>query len=237
LDNSTNRDSCRSAIEGIYADFERFRNMAEETECGTRVTVINRVLEAVGWNLLDLQYEKSTTAGGFVDYELSADGISWMVVEAKKSGSTFVVDREELRLRGTSVVAIKSLLDRGGNSLREVLRQGAHYCNDRGVPYCCVTNGFQWVFFKGLSQENRPWTRSKAVVFLGPESVTAKLNEFVQCIGRDWVHSTLLPRLLESNARGDLPEAVIPVQYLELPDRANPGVDLTVNDSIGKYLR
>jgi hypothetical protein len=122
-----------------------------------------------------------------------------MVVEAKRVEATF-----ELSIpapKGSGLLRpVQTLLNRGGTQLREVLEQAAGYCNARGVPLACATNGYQWLFFRGLSAPKRSWTKGVAIVFQSADEVIADFDVFLGCIGRAWAGTSFLPQRLDRPA-------------------------------------
>ena len=55
-------------------------------EAETRLLLIDKVLEILGWPKLDFHPEKVTPNGEYTDYRLSIDGQSRLIVEAKRFG-------------------------------------------------------------------------------------------------------------------------------------------------------
>src|SRR5262249_49905007 len=137
-----------AAVMGTLRGFAVTRRGKEANEARTRVELIDNVLNAMGWPVEEVEREASTGGGGFLDYELWATDVPFMVLEAKRVGRVF--DLQAIG-RGSRVRSLNTLLSRGGEALREVLKQASTYCNDRGIPLACVSNGLQWVFFRGLS--------------------------------------------------------------------------------------
>src|SRR4051794_26028773 len=58
----------------------------EMNEATTRLLVIDRVLNILGWTNEDFNPEELVPGEGFTDYLLQVDGQSRLVVEAKKAG-------------------------------------------------------------------------------------------------------------------------------------------------------
>ncbi len=53
-----------------------------------------------------------------------------------------------------SKYAAKFLATNCGEALRDAMSQAASYCNQTGCTYAAVTNGVQWIFFRGLGLQS-----------------------------------------------------------------------------------
>lgn len=115
--------------------------------------MVNGVLTALGWANKDIEPEAPSGTGEFLDYELWTQDQQWMVVEAKRAGQTFDLSDAGTKRSGSHLRAITSLNSQGGTALRDAMKQAATYCNDKSISLACVTNGFQWLFFRGLSSK------------------------------------------------------------------------------------
>lgn len=202
----------RDAVSAAFKSFEE-RRKKTANEATTRVELIDEVLRAIGWPTGSIDRELPTGTGDFIDYELQADGQSWMVVEAKRVGESFRLAAKPGRASQPSK-SVQSLMSTGGESLRDVLKQAARYCNERGIPLACATNGFEWVFFRGLSAPLRPWTKGNAVIFSGLADIVARFDEFLACIGRASAGTAFLHERLELPPTGMLPPSRIPRDVL-----------------------
>ncbi len=195
---------------------------AEQTEADTRANVIDRVLATLGWTHADIAREEASGAGDYLDYELRAGREPWMVLEAKRSGRTFDLKSFGRPTTDGRLRSIGTLVSRGGQALRDVMKQAAGYCNDRGVPFACVTNGQDWVFFRGLSRSTRPWNQGTALVFRGTESIRARFTDFVHCLGRNHAGRSFLPETLERDGDDELPPSRTPRDVLIPRGRSTP---------------
>jgi hypothetical protein len=190
--------------------------------------VVDQILAALGWPNEEIGREMSSGAGDFLDYELRAAGLPWMVVEAKRIGETFLLAGLAPSVEGL-VRSLRALLNRGGAHLREIMKQAAGYCNDRGVPLACVTNGRQWILFRGLSSRGRPWTQGSAVVFDGPAEIEAHFDDFWDCLARATTHRAFLFEALDHPPSRELPSARVPRDHISrrIPDRDGSTTSLT----------
>lgn len=223
----------RTAVASAFESFEARRGK-KANETTTRVELIDEVLRAVGWPVVER--ELATGTGDFIDYELrDADDEAWMVVEAKRSGEHFRLKLKSSRTTQPSR-SIQSLLGTGGESLRDVLKQAARYSNDRGVALACATNGFEWLFFRGLSTPTRPWTKGQAIIFSGVDDIVARFDEFLACIGRTSVGTPFLHERLELPPTGMLPASRVPNDVLTIARREREPSNLATIRSISEFL-
>jgi hypothetical protein len=176
--------------------------LRDANEARTRLVYIDRILAACGWPAEALAVEEPTGTGDFIDYLLTdAAKQPWMVLEAKRTSRTFAIAKRTQPYRSLAALYKQS------RDLAEVLDQAARYCNARGAPHACVTNGYQWVFFRGLSAPGKPWLKSNALVFDSFDDIGLRTNDFFRCLHRSYAFTTALPELLErASGTGLLPE-------------------------------
>ena len=227
--------SLRSRLADVFDAYGKTRHLAEASEADTRCELIDRVLEVLGWPAGGFAREVSTGTGDFVDYELPRKAPAAMVLEAKRSGATFALDPDSLE-KGPRTRALSTLRPSGGQTFRDALKQASGYSNDRGIPYACVTNGYQWVFFRGLSSESQKWTDGRAVVFPSAESVLANLDTFKLCIAPEHINSSQLARLLSHPTSAELPAARRPIDYLTFRVTKPSTSQLSLRQEIGRQL-
>lgn len=216
------RDVPNTAHEALQAVREVFQRrhagvgLQHANEATTRLLIIDDVLAGLGWPKETFHAEHASGAGDFLDYLLAIDGEPWMVVEAKRTGTAFDLPAPTGRGRDGTVRSVSSLLSRGGSAFRETAKQAAAYCNDRAVPLACVTNGYQWVFFRGLSWRGRPWNQNFALVFRSPQEVLARFDDFWTALSRTHARTAPLLRLLDAQAETDPPVGDRPIDCLEV---------------------
>jgi hypothetical protein len=198
--------------------------LADANEATTRCEVVDRILAAVGWPREALHREMPSGAGEFLDYCLTDREVPWIVVEAKRIGQTF---RLPLADDGRSLVSpIRSLMREGGKGAMEALKQASKYCNDRAMPFACITNGRQWVFFRGLSISGRTWQDGKAVVFSSPQCILGNFETFLMCLSPEFAFSPKLPALLEGATSVEIPQSRVPLEAISMVRRTPDGDDV-----------
>lgn len=81
----------KAAIEA-FEKFGNTRRISEPNEAETRCELIDQILTAIGWEAGGFCREVSTGTGDYVDYVLPRSTHPILVVEAKRSGTSFVLD-------------------------------------------------------------------------------------------------------------------------------------------------
>jgi predicted type IV restriction endonuclease len=111
---------------------------AAGNEANTRALLIDPVLAALGWNLLDInevEREFRVYDGTFLDYALRLGGKPRLFVEAKAMN--------------------KSLADKA------FIAQTVNYANNEGVLWCVLTNGLVYQVYKS----NEPVDMERKLLF------------------------------------------------------------------------
>lgn len=226
-------NQAKKSASAAFQNFSKLRRLTEANESETRCELIDQVLTAVGWESGSFSREIATGTGDYVDYEVPRTA-PILVIEAKRSGTTFALD--ETRLETGRTRALQTLMRNGGQSLRDALKQAAGYCNDRAIPYACVTNGYQWLFFRGLSSETHVWHTGRAIIFPSADELIANFDDFLACIAPHKVASSELPRLLARPTGQEIPRSTIPLDNLTLRRKSPPKAVLDIRRSIGEQF-
>jgi hypothetical protein len=138
------------------------------TEQDTRVKVIDRMLhEVLGWSLADIQTE-AATGRAFIDYKMTMSGLSRMIVEAKRDGRDLGVAQCD---PGRSYLLNGPVFK--NNTAQEGIQQCIEYCGRMNTELACITNGREWIIFRGSrAGDGKDTTEGKAFVF--PDLVAVK---------------------------------------------------------------
>ena len=123
-----------------------------ENEAKTRLLIIDKILEALGWDKKDFNPEHAVKNVGFTDYLMIADDIPRFIVEAKKIGQTFV--RPTMGLKKTTY-KLGYVRTSFGPSVSEVINQAEGYAKETGVPYSVITNGAEWMVMQVIPNHNK----------------------------------------------------------------------------------
>lgn len=231
---NTDPNLAKKAVIEAFEKFGNTRRISEPNETETRCELIDRILTAIGWEIGGFAREVGTGTGDYVDYELPRSTHPTLVVEAKRSGASFVLDETKLETGRTR--ALVTLLRIGGKSLKDALKQAAGYCNDRAIPYACVTNGYQWLFFRGLSSEAQSWNDGRVIVFPSSEALIANFDQFLACLAPHKIASSELPRLLARPTTQEIPRSIIPLERLTLRRKSASDALLDLRRVIGQQF-
>jgi Cdc6-like AAA superfamily ATPase len=155
----------------------------DSNEANTRLQIIDEALELLGWAKADFNPESRTQVGDYTDYLLKSHHHPLIVVEAKRVGTTFSLPQENRRMEYKA----SFLCLAGGNELKEAMAQAADYCNQNGCLYAVVTNGWQWIIFRGLAIKQKGWTAFPAVVFNDPQVLKDNFIEFWNLLSKQKV--------------------------------------------------
>jgi predicted type IV restriction endonuclease len=140
-------------VEPIDAAHQAFRSLKREvsgyigsveTEADTRLKVIDRMLLGVLlWPYDQVQTEPATPSG-FADYACRVQNRTRLILEAKRDG-------RPLGLQGRQSGRAYKLS--GGvfnaDAAREGITQAIRYCGEKNAELACVTNGQEWIVFRG----------------------------------------------------------------------------------------
>ena len=167
-------------IDAAYAAFQELTIEAEsylnslETEADVRLKIIDRLLvNVLHWPYAEVNTEASAE-GGFADYVCRVQDRARLVVEAKRDGRL-------LGCEGRPAGATFKLS--GGvfksEAAKEGIAQAIRYCGSKNAELACVTNGREWVIFRGTRLGDGLDTRDgMAFVFSHLVDIEQKFNLF-----------------------------------------------------------
>jgi hypothetical protein len=106
--------------------------------------VIDRMfVEILGWPRHEIHLENSA-GSGFIDYRCTVTGLNRIIVEAKKDSRDLGVASDKFgqffKLNGPVFKPADA---------QEGIEQAIRYCGHKNAELACVTNGRQWVIFRG----------------------------------------------------------------------------------------
>lgn len=153
------------------------------TEQDTRLKVLNRVLtDVLGWTLSNI-FTEEYSGGGYLDYKLSVDGFARLVVEAKRDGRELGLTN---RATGRAYKLNGAVFN--ADAVREGIGQAIRYCGQKNAELACVTNGHEWVIFRGSRLgDGKDTTEGMAFVFPSLESIQSNFALFYDLISYEAV--------------------------------------------------
>jgi hypothetical protein len=177
-------------MEPIDLAFEQFKTAKQEiteyiqtvaTEADTRLKVIDPILlKVLLWPTRDVMAEPATPSG-FVDYSLGRDGRSRLIVEAKRDSRSLGCENRQAK-RGYKL--------NGGifseAAAKEGIAQAIRYCGEKNAELACVTNGREWIIFRGNRLGDGLDTREgMAFVFPDLDSIEHNFSFFYNLLSNE----------------------------------------------------
>lgn len=161
-------------IDGAHRLFVELRSGAfkallpqTHSETDTRVKIIDVILrDVLGWPETLIQREVHIReTGGYVDYVLSTSH-PYFVVEAKKAQHQYHLPQQKTRRTYKIGGVIKDDKHVYGDLL-----QAKNYAINKGVSFCCLTNGTQFLFFRSQNDSGISWDDHIVVLFRNLEEI------------------------------------------------------------------
>jgi GTPase SAR1 family protein len=153
------------------------------TEQDVRFHVIDPILvQVLGWPKGSVSNEEHAL-GGFIDYKLSVETLARLVVEAKRDSRTLgVSDKRAGQTFKLSGPVFKS------EAAQEGIRQAVDYCGRKSAELACVTNGSEWIVFRGNRLgDGHDVTDGVAFVFPTLEAISEHFALFHKLLSYDGV--------------------------------------------------
>lgn len=181
----------RNMAEGdIDAALELYRSKLDDfadflatdlTESDTRSKLIDcMLLQVFGWSEQFIRREvKTAETNNYIDYLLSTIHPSF-VIEAKRK--TFGFDLPKQRNRHQ--YKIGGVISQS-NNLKSAMLQARDYAVSKGVSFCCVSNGIEFVFFRAQNDSGIEWGDQIAVVFRDQEDILGNFPKFYHLFSYD----------------------------------------------------
>jgi Type I restriction enzyme R protein N terminus (HSDR_N) len=173
-------------------------------EAETRHRIIDFILHTyLAWPKNRVKVEEYIQPG-FADYVLKkSNEDDLLFIEAKKAGHYFTLPIPHSSMERASYISIKKLLTDA--NVKAAMDQVRTYCFNTGCEYACITNGFEWVFFKTFEKGKR-WETIQAFVIRNLDFFSADYTKAVNSLSFVAIteHSSL-PTLLSSAPPKDRP--------------------------------
>ncbi len=140
------------ALDAAYTSFVAFLEQEYpksrdtlNTEADVRMKVIDPLfVEVLGWPHHEIHLEDSAGSGGYIDYKFTIKSLARLIIEAKKDTRDLGIKKEYsgrfFKLKGPVF---------NSDTIKEGIDQAIRYCGYKNAELACVTNGRQWVIFRG----------------------------------------------------------------------------------------
>jgi len=179
------------------AEIQRELSQRDINEAETRHRIIDFIIhEYLAWPRNRVKVEEYIQPG-FADYVLKkSNDDDLLFVEAKKAGNYFTLPVAYSTGERASYISIKKLLT--DESVKRAMEQVRTYCFDTGCEYACITNGFEWIFFKTFEKGKR-WDSMQAFIIRDLDFFFAEYTKAVNALSFVAIteHASL-PSLLSS---------------------------------------
>ncbi len=157
------------------------------SEEDTRLKIIDRILiDVLGWQYKDILTEESTS-DGFLDYKLCINDLSRLIIEAKKDGQSFGLEH---RTSGRAY-NLKGPVFNDKDAKKGIL-QAIRYCGSKSTELACVTNGQEWIIFRGSRLgDGKDTLDGKAFIFTSLDKITNEFEMFFDLLSMQSANSFL----------------------------------------------
>ncbi len=162
------------------------------SETDTRSKMIDFVLiDVLGWSEDNiLREERCLDSGKYLDYKISTN-TPRIIIEAKKSSINFDIptssNQREYKIGGV----IKQC-----EILTKAINQARDYALSKGIIFCVVTNGHQYVFFRSQNSQGVDWNQHKVIVFRDLKDIESNFELFSRLLSKSSAENGLIERSL-----------------------------------------
>jgi hypothetical protein len=140
-------------VEHVDVSFKRLKNIRQRlvtigdsliTESDVRLKIIDPMfVDVLGWPHAEMLTENQSI-DGFIDYNCRINGRARLIVEAKRDGRKFNLSarypKRGYKLNGPVF---------SSPAAQEGIKQAIRYCGAKNAELACVTNGNEWIVFRG----------------------------------------------------------------------------------------
>jgi KaiC/GvpD/RAD55 family RecA-like ATPase len=153
------------------------------SESDSRAKVIDPIFkECLGWSENDITREEHVHQG-FIDYIFKINDRPIFVLEAKKTGASFIIPLG-LRKRRYKIDGSIST----DSKIKKAIDQAQNYSTEAGTKYAVVSNGTQFILFESFKHYGK-WRDGYCVLFRSIEDVIENFTLFWNILSREAVIS------------------------------------------------
>lgn len=179
-------------------EIEKFNQQIDsQNESTTRLRIIDTILfDILQWDKDDVETEKYCRASGYADYVFFLSDKPILVIEAKKSGSNFLLPDRIYKDRPYQF----GLLAKECKDAALALEQACGYAATLGSIYIAITNGHQWLFTLAFVP-NQSLESRLVYVFESFKAIADRFSRFCKCFNCDGLSSNSISRELLDSLR------------------------------------
>lgn len=175
-------DVAADQLSSIIPQIQSYQHTIHSEE-DTRLKVVNPMFaQVLGWPMSEI-FTEEQAGSGYVDYKLTINGLARLIVEAKR-------DSRELGIESRGPGRAYKLNGPVFNTeaIKEGIDQAIRYCGQKNAELACVTNGHEWVVFRGSRLgDGRDTMAGMAFVFPTLDSVKEKFALFYDLLSYEAV--------------------------------------------------
>lgn len=114
------------------------------TEADVRLKVVDPIfIRVLGWPIASISAE-DRAGKGFIDYRFNIESLARLLAEAKRDGRDLgIADDRNGRFFKLNGPVFNT------EASREGIEQAINYCGHKNAELACVTNGREWIIFRG----------------------------------------------------------------------------------------
>jgi len=163
------------------------------SESDTRSKIIDAILiDVLGWSEDNITREERCLENGtYLDYKL-ATNIPQIIIEAKKSSVVFDMPKSS----GQREYKIGGVL-KSCKVLLSAMEQARDYAISKGITFCVVTNGNEFVFFRSQNQQGVDWVSHKAAIFRNLKDIEDNFDLFCSLLSKSSLENGTLQKTLK----------------------------------------
>ncbi|MEH2203498.1 MAG: P-loop NTPase fold protein [Nostoc sp.] len=221
------RESALAVLANLRRQYgDKGSNLCGENEAKTRLLIIDKILESLGWCKEEFNPEHPVKHVGFTDYLITADGIPRFIVEAKRIGQTFI--RPQTGLKKT-IYQLSYIRTSFGPSVSEVINQAEGYAKETGVPYSVITNGAEWILLQAIPNRNKNINDLQCIYFGNLLSNVSHFDLFWDLLAKPCVvNNSLEEHFSEINS--------LPSDFCVIPSSKLPEINWSRSNDSDKYI-
>ena len=179
-------DTASAALQKLLAEPPAYWDTLH-SEADVRMKVVDRMfVEVLGWPRHEIHLENSA-GPGFIDYRCTVATLNRLIVEAKKDSRDLGVAAD----KSGQFFKLNGPVFKSGDA-QEGIEQATRYCGHKNAELACVTNGRQWIIFRGNRLgDGQDTLEGRASTFGSLEQVQKNFALFYKLLSYDEVSKYL----------------------------------------------
>lgn len=176
---------CRIHLDTALENFKKLESLKYDldnlSESDTRSKLIdNLLINVMGWSEDNICREDyCRDSGNYLDYKLSTN-LPTIIIEAKKSSIEFELPKSTSQ----RYFKIGGVLQNCKNLMAAIV-QARDYAISKGISFCVVTNGREYVFFRSQNQQGVEWVEHSAILFRGFNDIKSNFDLFYSLLSME----------------------------------------------------